>query len=103
MSSMRYAICNETFDDWPLVKACECAASCGYTGLEPNPQWVHFGDPGDPAFVRGLARKGRPITRTNRTGPRNRSPYVHEGRNSSFGQGPVPVRGAPRVSEPSVS
>ena len=31
---MNYAICNETFQDWPLEKACECAAACGYTGLE---------------------------------------------------------------------
>ena len=34
---MNYAICNETFQDWPLEKACECAAACGYTGLEVAP------------------------------------------------------------------
>jgi sugar phosphate isomerase/epimerase len=34
---MQYSICNETFVDWPLAKACDFAAACGYTGLEVAP------------------------------------------------------------------
>ena len=34
---MKYAICNETFLDWPLEQACATAAACGYTGLEVAP------------------------------------------------------------------
>lgn len=37
MATMRYAICNETFQDWPLEKACDFAAACGYEGLEVAP------------------------------------------------------------------
>jgi sugar phosphate isomerase/epimerase len=34
---MKFAICNETFLDWPFDRAFDFAAACGYTGIEIAP------------------------------------------------------------------
>ena len=34
---MKFAICNETYQDWPLEKACDHIAQCGYDGVEIAP------------------------------------------------------------------
>ncbi len=38
---MKFAICNETFQDWPFEKAFEFARACGYTGIEFAPFTIH--------------------------------------------------------------
>ena len=38
---MKYAICNETFQDWPFAKAFEYAKELGYDALEFAPFTIH--------------------------------------------------------------
>lgn len=38
---MKFAICNETFQDWPFEKAFAFAAELGYTGIEFAPFTMH--------------------------------------------------------------
>src|SRR5207244_10762385 len=50
---MRFAICNETFQDWPFDKAFHFAADLGYTGLEIAPFTINVN-----AYEISPARRG---------------------------------------------
>ncbi len=58
---MKIAICNETFQDWPLDKALAFARQCGYTGVEFAPFTINKNAYDIPAQqraeIRGLAAR----------------------------------------------
>ena len=54
---MKYAICNETFGDWPLDKALQLATATGYTGWEVAPFMLTDDLRGFDAAARAAYRK----------------------------------------------
>ncbi|GIW95989.1 MAG: tagatose 3-epimerase [Pirellulaceae bacterium] len=56
---MKWAICNETFQDWPIERAFRFAAECGYRGVEIAPftlgKYAHDIEPVQRESVRRLA------------------------------------------------
>ncbi len=54
---MKYAICNETFQDWPLDKAFAYARSIGYTGIEIAPFTLEAQPPNLSAEARQTLRR----------------------------------------------
>jgi sugar phosphate isomerase/epimerase len=56
-TEMRFAICNETFQDWPFDKAFAFARECGYTGLEFAPFTIDTNAYNIPAARRAEIRR----------------------------------------------
>jgi sugar phosphate isomerase/epimerase len=54
---MKFAICNELFQDWPLEKGFQFAAECGYTGIELAPFTIADYVTDVPAFKREEVRR----------------------------------------------
>ncbi len=54
---MRFAICNETFVDWPLEKGFAFAAECGYAGVEIAPFTISRYVTDIPAAIRKEIRR----------------------------------------------
>lgn len=54
---MKYAICNETFVNWPLDRAMAFARSCGYEGIEFAP--FTLGDSPEKSDVRQISQQAR--------------------------------------------
>lgn len=60
---MKFAICNETFQDWPLEKALAFAAQCGYTGIEFAPYTL-----GKSAGEISAAKRSQVVSQTKAAG-----------------------------------
>ena len=71
---MKFAICNETFQDWPFEKAFAFARACGYTGIEFAPYTIHKN-----AYEISAARRAEVRRQVERAGLGNGRPALAAG------------------------